>query len=130
MSNEVSALPTLAARINERHALALGAARTAIEHALEVGRLLIEAKTQVAHGKWLPWIEANLTFGPRQAQKYIRLAQHGDAAKCDSNSHLTINQAVALLAAPKADDLTKEHWLAEMQRLWDEMSPAPRKLFY
>jgi hypothetical protein len=80
----------LVPRINAAHDQAHQSARTAIEHAVECGRLLLEAKAKVAHGQWLPWIEANLSFGVRQAQKYIRLAafieQHPNA---NSNSRLT-----------------------------------------
>jgi hypothetical protein len=40
-------LKSLAARINEEHAAAEGHARSAVEHAVIAGRLLIEAKAQV-----------------------------------------------------------------------------------
>jgi hypothetical protein len=30
------------------------------------------------HGQWLDWIESNLSFGPRRAQKFCRLAEHAD----------------------------------------------------
>jgi Protein of unknown function (DUF3987)/Protein of unknown function (DUF3102) len=70
-SSEAGALtlPDLAARIESEHQAAHRAARTAIEHALECGQLLLEAKASVGHGGWLPWIEANLSFGERQARK-------------------------------------------------------------
>jgi hypothetical protein len=42
---------------------------------MECGRLLIEAKAQVGHGGWLPWLEANCTLRPRTAQAYMRLAR-------------------------------------------------------
>ena len=43
-------LKSLAARINEEHAAAEGHARSAVEHAVIAGRLLIEAKAQVPNG--------------------------------------------------------------------------------
>jgi hypothetical protein len=46
----------LAARINAEHAAAHGAARTAIEHAITCGQLLLEAKAEVGHDVWLPWM--------------------------------------------------------------------------
>jgi hypothetical protein len=94
------ALPDLAQAIEAEHQAAVGAARSAIDHAVACGRLLIQAKAQVPHGEWLPWIEANLTFGPRQAQKYARLADRArdvDQMRLE-NSHLTIDQALAALA--------------------------------
>ena len=42
---------------------------------------------------------------------------------------MTIDTALEALAAPKGDDLTKEHWLAKMQRIWDEMPPAAKEAF-
>src|SRR5687767_11870903 len=96
----VLALPDLAQAIEAAHQAAVGAARSAIEHAVACGRLLIQAKEQVAHGEWLPWVDANLTFGPRQAQKYARLAERSDDVDQMrlENSHLTIDQALAALA--------------------------------
>ena len=96
------ALPELATAIDREHRTAIGAARTALEHAAECGRLLLEAKASVPHGGWLPWIQANLSFGPRQAQKYLRLAEHaGEVPNATSDAHLTIDGALALLAAPR-----------------------------
>ena len=69
------AIITLAQHIEHEHQAAHQAARTALEHALECGRLLIQAKGDVGHGGWLPWVEANLSFGQRQASNYMRLAR-------------------------------------------------------
>jgi phage N-6-adenine-methyltransferase len=90
----------LAERINALHGQALAAARTSIERAIECGRLLIQAKSEVGHGGWISWIRSNLSFGERQAQKYVRLAQNTDALPdTNSNSHLTIDGALKLLSA-------------------------------
>ncbi|MBA3890519.1 MAG: DUF3102 domain-containing protein [Gemmatimonadaceae bacterium] len=96
--------PTLAARITAAHEAAIGAARSAIEHARDCGALLLEAKAGVAHGEWLPWLSEHCpTIGTRQAQKYMRLAEGWPAIAANTNcdSHLTIDEAVRLLAAPK-----------------------------
>ena len=66
----------LAAQIEAEHAAALGAARSAIEHAIRCGELLIRAKAEAGHGGWLAWVEANLTISARQCQKYMRLSEH------------------------------------------------------
>src|SRR5262245_11195644 len=73
--NKVGALDRLARQINSVHAVAHDDARRAIEGAVQCGHLLIEARRKVDHGGWLPWIENNLKFGARQAQKYMRLAE-------------------------------------------------------
>ena len=43
---------------------------------LRAGLLLIEAKSLVAHGEWLPWLQANCKTGERQARTYMRLARY------------------------------------------------------
>jgi hypothetical protein len=68
-------LTDLGARINESHHLALKHADKAIEHAIACGQMLLEAKAKVPHGKWLPWLRDNITFGERSAQGYMRIAQ-------------------------------------------------------
>src|SRR5215472_15300963 len=61
-------LADLGARINEAHHLAIGHAGKAIEQAIACGQLLLEAKAKVPHGKWLPWLRNNISFGERSAQ--------------------------------------------------------------
>jgi hypothetical protein len=99
--NTSSASPQdqLAAAINCAHDRAQASARSAIEAAIECGRLLLEAKAPVAHGEWLPWIEANLSFGGRQARKYMRVAANAQQlANRNCGSDLGINAALELLA--------------------------------
>jgi hypothetical protein len=88
----VGALIGLAERINNAHDAAFRAAQSAVEAAVECGRLLIEAKSQIPHGQWLPWLEANTRVGARQSQKYMRLA--GASGKNELGSHLSINDAL------------------------------------
>jgi len=53
----------LAGKIEAEHQAAIGAARSAMEHAIRCGQLLLEAKASIGHGGWLPWVEANLSSG-------------------------------------------------------------------
>jgi Protein of unknown function (DUF3102) len=113
----------LVARINAAHDQAHQSARTAIEYAAECGRLLIEAKTKVGHGGWLPWIEANLSFGARQAQRYIRLAafieQHPNAT---AKSHLTIDGVLAAISEP-----AQKPGRARPKPKWEPANATPEK---
>jgi hypothetical protein len=94
---------SLVAQIEAEHAAAHDAARSAIEHAIACGQLLAEAKAGVGHGAWLPWVKTNLSFGERQARKYMRLARHVDELPNRTlNSDLTIDGALALLAGPRS----------------------------
>jgi hypothetical protein len=104
--NEPAPLSDLAGRINAEHAACMAAARDAVIRAIEVGRLLAEAKQQVRHGGWEPWVEANCAFGVRQAQSYMR-AYHNrgllEEQIRSGASHLTgLRGAMAMLAAPEA----------------------------
>lgn len=68
-------LDELAVEINEHHHAAEASMRSGLEHALEAGRLLIEAKRQCAYGTWGAWIGANCEFSERTAQAYMRLSR-------------------------------------------------------
>jgi hypothetical protein len=95
-------LPILAAEINAEHKAAFGAAKQAKAHAAECGRLLLEAKSLLPHGEWIPWLEANTEVGPRQSQKYMRVAKHRpEIAKHELGSHLPLNDALSLIASPR-----------------------------
>ncbi|MEB0112786.1 DUF3102 domain-containing protein [Variovorax sp. RTB1] len=48
--------------------------RAALQHALEAGALLNQAKARIAHGKWNEWLAVNCQVAPRTARGYMRLA--------------------------------------------------------
>ena len=68
---------------------------------MAAGDLLIEAKAQVKHGQWLPWLSDHVQISERTAQLYIRLAKNrAEIEKAKSAMHvadLTLNEAAALL---------------------------------
>ena len=72
---DTSSLSPLAKRINDAAAAAEQHARSAVDHALTVGGLLIEAKSQVPHGHWDEWLTSNCTVAPRTARAYMKLAK-------------------------------------------------------
>ena len=109
----------LAQAIEREHYAAIGAVKDALGHAIRCGELLTEAKTAVARGEWLPWIEANLPFGDRQARKYMRLAANSEQIGIE-NSDFTIDGALAVLAArPEIEPGTPTAPAAEI------LPPAP-----
>lgn len=65
----------LAAEINKACELAHDKADEAINYAMQAGKLLLEAKGALPHGDWMPWLEANVWVSPRQAQRYMQIAQ-------------------------------------------------------
>jgi hypothetical protein len=92
-------LDSLAADIRREVQAAEAAWQDAVAHAIRAGELLIEAKAQVEHGHWLPWLDANFPGSARSAQGYMRLAQHAEEAQ--ALAHLGVEGALKQLAAPK-----------------------------
>ena len=70
-----SAISELAAQINDAHRHATQAAQAAVEHAINAGNLLLQAKAHVKHGAWLTWMKENCEVSERTAQAYMRLAR-------------------------------------------------------
>jgi hypothetical protein len=97
MSALSTPLDQIAGRIRQEHAAAGVSAKKALEHALAAGELLIEAKGQVKHGQWLPWLSANCELSERTAQAYMRLAKMKSATVAD----LPLREALKAIAAPK-----------------------------
>ena len=49
---------------------------------LEIGRRLIEAKEQLGHGDWLPWLHDKAEFSERTAQNLMRIAREYTNPPC------------------------------------------------
>jgi hypothetical protein len=99
-----NSLADLAARIQQEHAAVAGALKTSLVHAMAAGDLLIQAKTQVPHGQWLPWLRNHCQVSERMAQRYIRLARNRAVieAKCDTVSDLGVRGALNLISANRS----------------------------
>ena len=75
---------------------------------LEIGKRLAEAKSQLSHGEWLPWLEEKVEFSERSAQQYIRLwKEYGKSATV---ADLGVRKALVLLALPESE---REEFAAE-----------------
>jgi hypothetical protein len=96
-------LPILAAAIRAEHEAARATARSAVEHALKAGELLLEAKSALSHGEWLPWLREHCSPSERQAQKYMLVFSRKDELelKSDSGADLTLAGALASLPAKR-----------------------------
>ena len=85
----------LAVEIRKEHAAAIQHADKAVEHAKRAGELLLQAKGELPHGGFLPWIDEHLDVSRRQAQRYMRAAQGKPMTarqiKNDTVSHLPDN---------------------------------------
>ena len=77
LTPEVQAkLTALTEQANESHRQFLGAARTAVQHALAAGHALEEAKRLCPRGHWTAWVKDHFRASLRTAQVYMRLAAH------------------------------------------------------
>jgi len=70
-----NSLADLAARIHQQHDAASNALKSAVDHAIAAGELLLQAKEQLKHGTWLPWLQANCEIPERTVQAFMRLAR-------------------------------------------------------
>jgi Protein of unknown function (DUF3102) len=70
-------LAMLAAEIRAAHSGVGAAAVVRANHALDAGRALIEAKSMLKHGRWLPWLREHCGLPERTAQLYMKLADLG-----------------------------------------------------
>jgi hypothetical protein len=68
------------------------------EYAAACGKLLLEAKAKVPHGQWLPWLRANVAFGERSAQGYMRIASRDPNPQRVAD--MPLRQVLAELRAP------------------------------
>ena len=95
-------LASLAKRINKEHSSCEAAARDALDHAQNAGRLLIEAKSKCPHSTWLKWLAVNFSGSKRVAQVYMRIADGWPAIreKAQISAPLSIQEATKLLNSP------------------------------
>jgi hypothetical protein len=57
-----NSLTDLAARIRAEHEAVSKALKESVRHAIAAGELLVEAKGQLGHGRWLPWLRDHCTI--------------------------------------------------------------------
>lgn len=88
------------------------AARQMLGAAVEIGRLLCEAKAQVPFGEWGKWLEENVAYSQSNANNLMRLYQnYGEQEqmgffeenRMELFGELTPSQALALLALPQGE---------------------------
>jgi hypothetical protein len=85
-----NSLTDLAARIKAEHTKSQTAIKRGLGHAIAAGHLLNEAKAQLKHGQWLPWLQDHCGVPVRSAQRYMELAAYAEI-KSDNLAHLAID---------------------------------------
>jgi hypothetical protein len=97
-------LATLAAEINREHEAAEGSIRQGLGHARRAGELLLRAKAQCGHGRWLRWLREHCHFSERTGRAYMQVARRWEdlQAKRQGLADLTFEGSLKFLAAPRA----------------------------
>jgi hypothetical protein len=105
-----NSLADLVARIRAEHEATAAALKSSVEHAMTAGDLLIEAKAQLKHGEWLPWLAEHCEMSERTAQLYMRLACERPMieSKAQHVADLNLRGAVALMSPVKRDSLESQ----------------------
>lgn len=97
----------------------------------EIGKRLSQAKEQVEHGDWEIWIDQNLGYTKRTAQRLIKVFE--DYPKATTLSHLTFSKALALTSIKDEEerqDFIEKHDVEDMttRKLQAEIKKYKRSL--
>ena len=134
----------IAAEIN---AIRRRAARQLLEDSVEVGRLLVEAKSSVGHGEWGGWLEENFQYSSTEANNLMRLYEaYGtkeqltlfEENRMDLFGRMNKSQAIALLGLPETEraafveanppeDLSVREWERRIEEARAETDDAVRR---
>ena len=92
----------------------LDAKRAGGEAILTIGRCLIEAKEMLSHGEWRSWLEEQVEFSERSAQRFMKLAR--EWSNPTALSDLGATKALALLALPpeEREQFMEDHKVIDM----------------
>lgn len=112
MDNNIIVIRTPAEIAAEINAIRRRAARQLLEDSVEVGRLLVEAKSTVGHGEWGGWLESNFQYSSTEANNLMRLYEaYGtkdqlsffEEDRTAIFGRMNKSQAIALLGLPEAE---------------------------
>lgn len=90
---------------------------------IEIGKRLLEAKAQLGHGEWLPWLREKVDISERSAQNFMRLAR--EYFKSADIADLGASKALALLALPeteRAEFAAETHTVNGVEKTASEMT--------
>jgi hypothetical protein len=102
-------------KVVKEHAAAIGAAETAVSHAINCGRYLTQLKDALPHGSFLAYVERNFDFTRQTASGYMRLAVAADKGELENAS--SIRGALKQLAAPPKSDPPSDSRFAELEAI-------------
>lgn len=126
--NDLITVPTVE-QINLEHQLANSKAGEAVQHATNCGLMLLQVKASKQHGKWLPWLNAEIESGRlkikrSQANSYMRVASNYQRAGNLPNEATSIRAALELLSDKEPDEQQGELIDVEAERQAREAAEA------
>lgn len=128
-SESEARLQDLIEHINDCCRSCLLAARVTWRYAVAVGIALIEAKELVPRGRWDAWVTEHCTFGPRTAQRYMRVARHQELLTSNASrmTDLTITRVLGRLArhADRSEAICDGHGLHTADSADNGSEPPP-----
>jgi hypothetical protein len=78
------------------------ATRASLPHYRAAGEKLLEAKSQLPHGAFQPWVRREFKVSPRTAQHYMRLAE-ATAEKRNAFRFSSLNDSIRQQRRPRID---------------------------
>lgn len=95
---------------------------------IEIGKRLNEAKAQLSHGEWLPWLREKVGISERSAQDFMRLAR--EYSKSAEIADLGASKALALLAlspTEREDFVAEKHEVDGVEKSVQDMTAKELK---
>jgi len=72
---------SVANTINSLHNKIVEGAKNVLADIVEIGEMLTKVKEMTKHGDFIGWVERNLTFSPRTAQRYMKVYENREKIK-------------------------------------------------
>jgi hypothetical protein len=103
-----------------------------VERAFDAGELLIEAKRQLQHGQWLPWLRDHVEISERTAQRYMRLTGNREIIEANATtlSDLSFNGALALLTTSTSAAEKTVMAVESSESIQDKAEAARRQVLF
>lgn len=94
---------SVAENIRHFHVKTIEEKANSLGYAFMIGELLVKQKKEVGYGKWMDWMEKNLSFSRQWAVKYIKVFENRELllANAKPTLHLTFTAAAKQLEIPK-----------------------------
>lgn len=95
---------------------------------IEIGRRLNEAKSQLSHGEWLPWLRGKVDISERSAQNFMRLArEYPESAIVADLGAVKALELLALSPSERGDFLEEKHSVNGAEKTATEMTAKELK---